>query len=116
MPLDPNEPNPDAQIVALRDRIEEWLLRQGEFLDEDAKIPANNLTLWAMAFLRLNGEDIRAAEDRVRKAGEHDFAARVQKNAVIRLKAAPTSDSIMAAGRAYIWELQRLTDGEYRSP
>ena len=102
--------DPDGKLVALRERIEQWLIDHGEYWDVDQEIAANNITLWAMEFIKVTDEEAIAAGDRLRKQGAVDFVERVKRSAQEVMEIVPGVDPVDTTARAYALEVLRLHD------
>ncbi|MCW3059916.1 MAG: hypothetical protein JWQ02_1737 [Capsulimonas sp.] len=103
-----NEPNPDAQLCATREAVEKWLTLHGEFWDGDQSLTANNLTLWAISFLRLTAEDAQAAEDRLKREGAKVAFSQVQDVAERAAARAPEIDYDHLLATAFQMEVTRM--------
>jgi len=102
--------NPDSNLIALRAKIEQWLIDQGEYWDTDRELAANNITLWAATFMRVTEEDAEKAADRLRSEGANYFVERVQRSAQSVFDVVPSTDPKEAVASAYAVEVIRLRD------
>ncbi|BDI29478.1 hypothetical protein CCAX7_15290 [Capsulimonas corticalis] len=105
-----NEPNPDAQLCATREAVEKWLTLHGEFWDGDQNLTANNLTLWAISFLRITKDEAQAAEDRLKREGARAAFTRIQDVAERAAARAPEIDYDHLLATSFQMEMTRMNE------
>ena len=101
-------PHPDRDLIALREKIEQWIIDQGEYWDTDETLAANNITLWARAFMTVTDEEAEQAADRLRKQGAEDFVERVRVKAQEIMEIQPGLEPKEATVNAYALEVMDL--------
>jgi len=105
----PEPNNVDAQLIALREKVEDWLIEYGEYRDESEEIAANNITLWATLFLRVTEAEAQDAADRLRHDGAEDFVERVRRSAqAVYGMVGGAIDANEVTASAYAVEVMRL--------
>lgn len=106
---DPEPNNVDAQLIALREKVEDWLINNGEYRDESEEIAANNITLWAHLFLQITEAEAQNAADRLRQEGAEDFVERVRRSAqAVYDMVGGNIDPKEVTANAYAVEVMRL--------
>jgi hypothetical protein len=104
--------DPNANLYALRCKVERWLFENGEFIDEDRTLAANNLTLWASMFLSVTHDEAEEAAEQLRREGAIDFIDRVRATVCGRLANDGRLDPVGTVAQAYsVAAMEVLYDG-----
>jgi len=93
--------DPNAKLYALRCKVERWLIENGEFLDSDRTLAANNLTLWADAFLKLTREESEEAAEALRRQGARRFVDRVRAGVCGRIAVDGSLDPVGGVAHSF---------------